>query len=95
MTAHYLKLNPSKTELLFIPDSSFVTYEGFDPFFCRKLPRIGKEGSNEMKNADPSVPTFPTLLIHKTDEGPIDRSLHASVDLLSTGSDLGLISFSE
>ncbi|KAK1796256.1 hypothetical protein P4O66_009332, partial [Electrophorus voltai] len=37
MTAHHLKLNPSKTELLFIPDSSSVTYEGFDPFFHRKL----------------------------------------------------------
>ncbi|KAK1792541.1 hypothetical protein P4O66_012475, partial [Electrophorus voltai] len=63
MTAHNLKLNPSKTELLFIPDtpnpyhdltvsfenslvsptkaahSSFLTYEGFNLFFPRKLPR--------------------------------------------------------
>ncbi|KAK1799151.1 hypothetical protein P4O66_007405, partial [Electrophorus voltai] len=38
MTAHHLKLNPSKTELLFIPDSSSLIYEGFDPFFRRKLP---------------------------------------------------------
>ncbi|KAK1803152.1 hypothetical protein P4O66_021205, partial [Electrophorus voltai] len=38
MTAHHLKLNPSKTKLLFIPDSSFVTYKGFNPFFRRKLP---------------------------------------------------------
>ncbi|KAK1789378.1 hypothetical protein P4O66_015310, partial [Electrophorus voltai] len=30
MTANHLKLNPCKTELLFIP--------GFDPFSCRKLP---------------------------------------------------------
>ncbi|KAK1800311.1 hypothetical protein P4O66_000355 [Electrophorus voltai] len=35
---HHLKLNPSKTELLFITDYSFVTYEGFDPFSRRKLP---------------------------------------------------------
>ncbi|KAK1791938.1 hypothetical protein P4O66_013912 [Electrophorus voltai] len=40
MTAHHLKFNTSKTELLFIPDSSFVTYKGFDPFFHRKLPRF-------------------------------------------------------
>ncbi|KAK1804787.1 hypothetical protein P4O66_003631 [Electrophorus voltai] len=40
MIAQHLKLNPSKTELLFIPDSSFVTCEGFDPFFRRKLPRL-------------------------------------------------------
>ncbi|KAK1798496.1 hypothetical protein P4O66_006803, partial [Electrophorus voltai] len=38
VTAHHLKLNPSKTELLVIPDSSFVTYEGFNPFFRSKLP---------------------------------------------------------
>ncbi|KAK1794692.1 hypothetical protein P4O66_001404 [Electrophorus voltai] len=39
MIAHHLKLNPSKTELLYIPDFSFVTYEGFGPFSHRKLPR--------------------------------------------------------
>ncbi|KAK1804848.1 hypothetical protein P4O66_003549 [Electrophorus voltai] len=38
MTAHNLNLNPSKTEILFIPDFSFVTYEGFGPFSQRKLP---------------------------------------------------------
>ncbi|KAK1805617.1 hypothetical protein P4O66_019900, partial [Electrophorus voltai] len=38
-TAQYLKLNPSKTQLLYIPDFSFVTYEGFDSFSRRKLPR--------------------------------------------------------
>ncbi|KAK1783904.1 hypothetical protein P4O66_023127, partial [Electrophorus voltai] len=38
MTVQPLKLNPSKTELLFISDSSFVAYRGFDPFSRRKLP---------------------------------------------------------
>ncbi|KAK1784374.1 hypothetical protein P4O66_003096, partial [Electrophorus voltai] len=48
MTAHHLKLNSSKTELVFNPDSSFVTYEGFDPFFCRKLPRRARRAHSPL-----------------------------------------------